>query len=81
MLDEFSSMKVEPPKQAPATPAPAAPGPSGAAAGANPEVDLEALLGDDDFAKELAKNMASLLGEGVRLSGPQAPATALGPCF
>jgi hypothetical protein len=88
MLDEFSSINVDPARQAPAPAAPAAPVPpsaaAGAAADANPEADLEALLGNDDFAKELAKNMASLLGEGVRRlpRPPTAIAPPLGgPCF
>jgi peroxin-19 len=75
MLDDFGSMKVEPPRAggggggggpSAAAQAPPQQHPQQAsAAGAPPgDVDLEALLGDDDFAKELAKNMASLLGEG-----------------
>ena len=62
-------MKFDPPKStaAAANPLAAAPPSSSGAPGMpQDDADLEALLGNDDFAKELAKNMASFLGDGVR---------------
>ena len=63
MLDDFSSLKVDAKKPAAAPePVAAAAAPAAAAASAD-EANLENLMSDDDFAKQLQAGMADLLGE------------------
>ena len=74
MLDDFSSLKVNP-KQSEAASGPrrpdapvaaaaaaAAPAAAGAAPSATDEPNLEDLMSDDEFAKQLQAGMADLLG-------------------
>ncbi len=58
MLDEFSTVKIDPKK----SPVVSGPGRPDAAAPAD-ESSLEDALNDDEFAKQLQAGMADLLGE------------------
>ncbi|CAK7213297.1 Peroxisome chaperone and import receptor [Sporothrix bragantina] len=66
LLDDFSAAKIE--SKAPATAAPAAAAPPTIPAptlppGLEDDADMEALLNDEDFAKQLQAGMADLIGE------------------